>query len=53
MKTWNQPMMETLDLNMTAGGGSTETQHDGVIYSYENGNKTVLVEEYEKVSGEN
>lgn len=52
MKAWNKPMMETLDLNMTAGGGATETHHDDVKYSYEKDGKIVLVEEYEKVSGE-
>ena len=33
MKTWNTPEMEELSLNMTAGGGTSITTHDGVIFS--------------------
>lgn len=48
MKTWNTPNIESIDVNMTAAGGVSVTQHDGKIYESvdANGNK-VMVEEYD------
>ncbi|SHI13276.1 hypothetical protein SAMN02745229_01603 [Butyrivibrio fibrisolvens DSM 3071] len=31
MKAWNTPVMESLEINETAGGYNQITEHDGVI----------------------
>lgn len=31
MKAWNTPVMESLEINETAGGSNSITHHDGVI----------------------
>ena len=37
MKTWNEPVMEELEINATAGGGLRSEKHDGVWISWEHG----------------
>ena len=53
MKKWNQPVMETLDINMTASGGNNKLHHDGKTYQIINPEgQEVEVEEYYPISGE-
>lgn len=52
MKKWLNPEVEVLNVNETACGGRSVTEHDGCIYQIKVGDKDVSVEEYYPASGE-
>ncbi len=52
MKKWLNPELEVLNINATACGGASVTEHDGCIYQIKVGDKNVSVEEYYPASGE-
>ena len=55
MKTWNEPMIEELNINETAGGSWTITSHDGnIVYTQDptNPDRQIPSEQWQKPSGQ-
>ena len=49
MKKFEAPVIEELNINETAAGGTVRTEHDDKVYQLDNG---LWVEEYAAISGQ-
>ena len=53
MKTWNEPSIEELMINETAGGSYDITEHDGtIVYTRDASGRNVPSEQWARPSGQ-